>query len=230
MVPELIIAVLACARLGSDAPVIFGGFSAEAIRDRVLDAGATCVLTADSGYRRGKDHPAEAERRRRLRHCPEVKSVGRRRPRRPAIAAKSRCSPGATTSGAISVGTERRLSSGAGTGRASAVHPVHQRHRRGKKTQGRRAPTAGYGTQVAFTTRHIFDLRDEDTYFCTADVGWITGHSYIAYGPLSQGQRCCFTRARPTRRTRVGCGRSASAGAPPSLHRADRHSIVYALG
>ena len=196
MVPELIIAVLACARLGATHSVIFGGFSAEAIRDRVLDAGATCVLTADGGYRRGKIIPLKQNVDEALRHCPEVKSV----------VVVARVGLHSELKVAMQPGRDHfwsdLLSGQSGDCPAVPVpaeHPLFILYTSGTtgKPKGVVHSTAGYGTQVAFTTRHIFDLRDEDTYFCTADVGWITGHSYIAYGPLSQGATVLFYEGAP---------------------------------
>lgn len=192
MVPELVIAVLACARIGATHSVIFGGFSAEAIRDRVLDAGAVCVLTADGGYRRGKVVPLKHNVDEALKSCPGVRSVvvvrrtgqdlamqaGRDHLWSDLLAGKSPDCP------AVAVPAE---------------HPLFILYTSGStgKPKGVLHSTGGYGTQVAFTTKYVFDLRDEDTYFCTADVGWVTGHSYIVYGPLCHGATVVMYEGAP---------------------------------
>jgi acetyl-CoA synthetase len=192
MVPELVIAVLACARIGATHSVIFGGFSAEAIRDRVNDAGAVCVLTADGGYRRGKIVPLKHNVDEALMHCPSVRHVvvvrrtgqdvpmqpGRDRLWHELVGAQSPDCP------AVAVPAE---------------HPLFILYTSGStgKPKGVLHSTGGYGTQVAYTTKYVFDLRDEDTYFCTADVGWVTGHSYIVYGPLSLGATVVMYEGAP---------------------------------
>ena len=192
MVPELVIAVLACARIGATHSVIFGGFSAEAIRDRVLDAGAVCVLTADGGYRRGKVVPLKTNVDEALKSCPDVRSVvvvnrtgqdvamhaGRDHLWSDLLCDKSPDCP------AVAVPAE---------------HPLFILYTSGStgKPKGVLHSTGGYGTQVAFTTKYVFDLRDEDTYFCTADVGWVTGHSYIVYGPLCHGATVVMYEGAP---------------------------------
>ncbi len=192
MIPELVIAVLACARLGATHSVIFGGFSAEAIRDRVQDAGATCVLTADGGYRRGKVIPLKQNVDEALHSCPGVKHV--------VVVSRVGCDV------SMHAGRDhfwadllRGQSAHFPAVAVPAEHPLFILYTSGTtgKPKGVVHSTGGYGTQVAYTTRHVFDLRDEDTYFCTADVGWITGHSYIAYGPLLHGATVLIYEGAP---------------------------------
>ena len=195
MIPELVIAVLACARIGATHSVIFGGFSSEAIRDRVNDAGAVCIITADGGYRRGKFLPLSHNVEAALPHCPTVRSVvlvARRGEQGP---------PPALVTGRDHL-WHTLLSGQSATCPARIVpseHPLFILYTSGTtgKPKGVVHSTGGYATQVAFTTRAVFDLRDDDTYFCTADIGWITGHSYIAYGPLLHGATVLLYEGAP---------------------------------
>ena len=182
MIPELPVAMLACARLGVIHSVIFGGFSARAIRDRVEDAESSVIVTADAGYRRGALIPLKTivdeaiEGLDLVRHVIVVRRAasevsmreGRDRWWHEAMStAAAWCEP-------VPVGSSDPLftlyTSGT-TGKPKGV--VHS--------------SAGYLLGVATTTKWVFDLKDEDLYWCTADVGWVTGHSYIVYGPLAIG-------------------------------------------
>jgi acetyl-CoA synthetase len=182
MIPEAAIAMLACARIGATHSVVFGGFSSEALRDRMNDAEAKLIITADGGYRRGAIVPLKVnvdgalKGMKTVQHVVVVRRTGEQVPFHAGrdhwwhelMAAASPVCP------AEPVDSEHPLfilyTSGT-TGRPKGV--VHS--------------TAGYLLQTALTTRFVFDLKDEDTYWCTADIGWVTGHSYVVYGPLANG-------------------------------------------
>jgi acetyl-CoA synthetase len=193
MIPELVIAVLACARLGATHSVIFGGFSAEAIRDRVLDAGATTILTADGGFRRGKVLPLKGNVDEALKSCPAVRSV---------VVVRRTGGEVAMVQGRDHLWKDLVSQETAADFPAVAVpaeHPLFILYTSGTtgKPKGVVHSTGGYGAQVAFTMAQVFDLRDEDTYFCTADVGWVTGHSYLVYGPLIAGATVLMYEGAP---------------------------------
>jgi acetyl-CoA synthetase len=192
MIPELPIAMLACARIGAPHSVVFGGFSAEALRDRINDAGATLVVTADGGYRRGQVVALKEAVDEALIGAPTVNHVVVvRRTEDPVNMQPSRdhwwhelmtnaspkCPPA----------------------KLDAEHPLFILYTSGTtgKPKGILHTTGGYLVHVTATAKAIFDLKEEDTYWCTADIGWVTGHSYIVYGILANGATTLMYEGAP---------------------------------
>lgn len=197
MVPELAIAVLACARIGAVHSVVFGGFSAQSIADRINDAQCEMVITADGGFRGTKDIPLKNVIDDALVQCPSVKTViVLTRTRTPISMIKGRDKwwqdeiNKVETLGMIDCPAEEMdaedelfiLYTSGSTGKPKGV--VHT--------------TAGYMVYTAYTFQNVFQYQPEDVYFCTADIGWITGHSYIIYGPLAQGATTLMFEGVPT--------------------------------
>jgi acetyl-CoA synthetase len=182
LVPELAVAVLACARVGAVHCVIFGGFSSEAIADRNNDARAKLMITADSGWRRGKQLPLKAtvdaalEKSPTVRHCVVLRRVGLDVPMRQG---RDLWWHDLMATAPADVPAEPMDSEA----------PLFVLYTSGStgKPKGIKHTTAGYNLHVKKTMEWVFDIRDEDLYWCTADIGWITGHSYVIYGPLSAG-------------------------------------------
>ena len=194
MIPELPVAMLACARIGAAHSVVFGGFSADALRDRINDAEAKVLITADGGWRRGSvvplkanadaalaGHPVDRARRRGAAHRERRHHGGRARPlvprpdgrRADPTARPSRWTPSTCCTCCTPSGTTA-------------------------KPKGIMHTTGGYLTQVAFTHKYVFDLHaDTDVYWCAADIGWVTGHSYIVYGPLANGATSVMYEGTP---------------------------------
>lgn len=182
MVPELAIAMLACARIGATHSIIFGGFSADAIADRNNDAQAKVVVTADGGWRRGKEIALKSNVDASLERSESVEKVVVLR----------------RTGGDVEMVPDRDywwhdLMENASTDceavQLDSEHPLFILYTSGStgKPKGVLHTTAGYMLGATMTSRWVFDYKEEDTYWCTADIGWITGHSYIVYGPLSNG-------------------------------------------
>ena len=193
MVPELAIAVLACTRIGAPHSVVFGGFSAEALRDRINDAGAKLVVTADGGYRRGEAFPLKPAVDEAVAGADCVEKV---------ITVRR-------TGGAVTLKPGRDLwwhevmedaSAKCPPAKLDAEHPLFILYTSGTtgKPKGILHTTGGYLTHVTTTSKAIFDLKDDDTYLCTADIGWITGHSYVIYGPLANGATTLMYEGTPT--------------------------------
>ena len=195
MVPELVITVLACARIGAVHSVVFGGFATDALKDRILDCGAKVLVCSDGYYRSGKVVRSKDNADEALKSCPEIKDVlvvkranaevkmepGRDYYYDVEMAApdiKSVCEPEALDS----------------------EDPLFILYTSGStgKPKGVLHTQAGYLLYVNQTTKNIFDVKDEDTFWCTADIGWITGHSYIVYGPLSLGATTIVFEGVPT--------------------------------
>ena len=182
MVPEAVYAMLACARIGAVHSVVFGGFSPSSLRDRILDCDSTVVITADEGLRGGKKVPLKANTDAALEDCPDVKTV---------IVLKR-------TGGAVNWVEGRDVWYHEICGAQSADCPCEEMNAEDPlfilytsgstgKPKGVLHTTGGYLVYAAMTHEYVFDYHDGDVYWCTADVGWVTGHSYIVYGPLANG-------------------------------------------
>ena len=182
MVPEVAVAMLACARIGAPHSVVFGGFSAESLRDRINDAGAKVLITADGGYRRGAIVPLKQNADDALAATPSIERV---------IVLRR-------TGQTVTFKTGRDLWWSELMAKAArdcppeamdAEDPLYILYTSGTtgKPKGILHTTGGYLTHVYATTKWVFDLTDADVFWCTADVGWVTGHSYVVYGPLALG-------------------------------------------
>src|SRR5437899_1175460 len=192
MIPEAAIAMLACARIGATHSVVFGGFSGEALRDRMNDAEATVLVTADGGYRRGAVVPLKANVDEAIAGVPTIRNVVvvRRTGEAVPMAAGRDHWWHELVEGASPVCPAEPLDS---------EHPLFVLYTSGTtgKPKGIVHTTGGYLLHAALSAEWVFDLKEEDTYWCTADIGWVTGHSYVVYGILANGATSVMYEGAP---------------------------------
>ena len=192
MVPELAIAMLACARIGAVHSVIFGGFSSEAIADRNNDASAKLQITADTGFRRGAQLPLKETVDEALKKSPTVQKC---------IVVRRTGSPVNMQAGRDFWWHEQmdKASADCPAAELDSEAPLFILYMSGStgKPKGIKHTTAGYALYTKMTTRWVFDLKDEDVFWCTADCGWVTGHSYVVYGPLANGATVMMYEGAP---------------------------------
>jgi acetyl-CoA synthetase len=188
MIPEAAIAMLACARIGAVHSVVFGGFSAESLRDRINDAGAVALITADGGYRRGQVLPLKRFADEALAGCATIRNVlvVRRRPGSEGDESWAPMQEGRDHWWQRMLDDATPVTAPEAMDAEDLLFILYTSGTTGKP-KGIVHTTGGYLTQVAATTRYVFDLREEDVFWCTADIGWVTGHSYVVYGPLANG-------------------------------------------
>ncbi|MEA5076802.1 MAG: acetate--CoA ligase, partial [Coriobacteriia bacterium] len=195
MIPELAISMLACARIGAIHSVIFAGFSSSALRDRIQDCGAKLLVTADEGIRGGRVVPLKAEADAALNECPSIETV--------IVVSRARTRVDMEPGRDFWYHEEVRaadISQHCDIEWMDSEDPLFILYTSGStgKPKGVLHTTAGYLLYAATTFRYVFDYHDEDVYWCTADIGWVTGHSYILYGPLAVGATSLMFEGVPT--------------------------------
>jgi acetyl-CoA synthetase len=191
-IPEAAIAMLACARIGAVHSVVFGGFSAESIRDRIADSGAIAVITADGSYRRGAIVPLKKNVDEALRGTTSIKRV----------IVFRRAGNDVHIEEGRDVWWHRELeyvNADCPPTALDSEHPLYILYTSGStgKPKGVLHTTGGYLVGIYSTAKYVFDLRDDDVFWCTADVGWVTGHSYVVYGPLANGTTTLMYEGAP---------------------------------
>jgi acetyl-CoA synthetase len=192
LVPEAAVAMLACARIGAIHSVVFGGFSSEALADRINDAEAKVCITADGGWRRGQVVELKQNVDEALKKCPSIQKV----------LVLKRVGNKIEMRTGRDVWWDEVVNAQSPRCEAAALdseHPLYTLYTSGTtgKPKGVVHTTGGYLTHVLMTMRWVFDLKDEDIYWCTADIGWVTGHSYTVYGPLAAGATVVMYEGAP---------------------------------
>lgn len=198
MIPEAVFTMLACARIGAIHSVVFGGFSSESLRDRINDCGCKVLVTADGGYRRGQVVPLKRNVDKALTECPTIEKV--------LVVMRQRSGANQEAFAEITDGRDvwwhrlkRQVEKYCEPEVMEAEDPLFILYTSGTtgKPKGIVHTTGGYLTGAATTTKYTFDLREEDVFWCTADIGWVTGHTYLVYGPLANGATCVMYEGAP---------------------------------
>jgi len=193
MIPEATYAMLACARIGAIHSVVFGGFSPEALAGRILDCESTCIITTDEGVRGGRAIPLKANTDAALESCPDVDTV---------IVVTRTGADVAMAEGrdVVYEDAAANVSADCPVEEMNAEDPLFILYTSGStgKPKGVLHTTGGYMVYASMTHQYVFDYHDGDIYWCTADVGWVTGHSYIVYGPLANGATTLVFEGLPT--------------------------------
>ncbi|MBC8090040.1 MAG: acetate--CoA ligase [Phycisphaerae bacterium] len=198
MIPEAVFAMLGCARIGAIHSVVFGGFSSESLRDRINDSSCKVLITADGGYRRGQMLPLKRNADKALLECPSIEHV--------LVVMRRRSGVGDETFAEMKDGRDhwwhrlkRQVPKVCEPEVMGAEDPLFILYTSGTtgKPKGIVHTTGGYLTQAASTAKYTFDLKEEDVFWCTADIGWVTGHTYLVYGPLANGATCVMFEGAP---------------------------------
>jgi acetyl-CoA synthetase len=195
MIPEAAIAMLACARIGAPHSVVFGGFSSDSLRDRINDATAKVLITADGGFRRGKTVALKTAADTAVSECPSIEHVVVVK-RGAGLDASCPMQPGRDVWYHDVVKSASKTHEAAKLDSEDILYILYTSGTTGKP-KGVVHTTGGYLTQAFATTNLVFDLKEDDVYFCTADIGWVTGHSYVVYGPLANGATVLMYEGAP---------------------------------